>query len=89
MSQQSSLDMKANYKPHTVPFSPENPNVEMNSSLYRHKRPYNVPTNYIGIKSYRPDNQHPVRTYDPSGISGYYNFTGPVMRTQPVQPKFQ
>lgn len=89
MSQQSSLDIKANYTPHTNSIPTYNPNNEMNSSLYRNKRQISAPTNYIGIRSFRPANIQPVRTYWPQGISGVYNFTGPILHTLPVQPKYQ
>lgn len=86
---QSAVDLKADYKPHNNTHGIYNPNVEMKSSLYRQTRAPYAPTNYIGIKTIRPDNMQPTRTYNPAGLNGIYNYEGPVLHTQPVQPKFQ
>lgn len=86
---QGAINTPASYKPYNKK-GYYNPNVEMNSSLNRaNKRPFYAPNNFIGVSSIRPDNLQPTRTYNPSGIKGPYTPNVPIMRTMPVQPKFQ
>lgn len=86
---QGALNTPASYKP-IKKLGFYNPNNEMQSSLYRaNKRLPNAPTNFIGINSIRPDNLQPTRTYNPSGIKGIHTPDVPLMRTMPVQPKYQ
>lgn len=84
---QGTQDMKADYKPRNNLQGYYNTNVEMNSSLYRAKRPQEAPANFIGRKTLRTPDTFPTRTYLPTG--GLYTLAEPVMRTMPVQPKFQ
>ncbi len=87
---QGTMDTFANYKPYNKTKGQYNPSTDLNSSLYRaNKRPLYAPTNFIGVDTIRPDNLQPTRTYNPSGIKGPYTPTVPILRTMPVQPKFQ
>jgi hypothetical protein len=85
---QTSLDMKADYKPHNNTKGFYNPNLEMNNSLTRQKRKPMTPTNFIGIKTIRHEMQT-TRAFNPAGLDGKYSYQGPVLHTQPVQPKYQ
>jgi hypothetical protein len=84
---QGTQDMKMDFKPKNNLQGYYNQNVEMNSSLYRAKRPQFAPANFIGRKTLRTPDTYPTRTYAPTG--GLYNFTGPITPTRPVQAKFQ
>lgn len=86
---QGALNISASYKPYNKK-GDYNPSNELHSTLYRaNKRPFYAPANFIGVTSVRPDNLQPTRTYNPSGINGPYTPTVPIMRTMPIQPKFQ
>jgi hypothetical protein len=90
MNSQGNLDVKAGYTPKVKPPFKFDPDYYYKSTFVMgNKRPQYTPTNFIGRKTLRPDNLAPVRTYNPAGISGKYEFKGVVMRTLPVQPKFQ
>ena len=87
---QGGLDLKANFTPKNKTHGEYNPNNEMKSSLYMgNKRLPYKPTNFIGVITPRPDNMQPIRTFNPSGINGPYKPSIPIMRTTPIQPKFQ
>ena len=87
---QGGQDIKQDYTPRQgKPFNYD-PNLYMKSSLVMaNKRALQAPTNFIGKKTFRPGYTEPIRTYNAGGLSGPYKFTGPVLRTEPVQPKFQ
>lgn len=87
---QGAMDQKATYRPYAKPAFKYDPNNYMNSTLAMgNKRTAFKPSNFIGVLTPRPPSYLPEKTYKAGGVSGPYNFTGPVMRTQPVQPKFQ
>jgi hypothetical protein len=87
---QGAMNQPANYKPITKGAFNYDPNNYMKSTLTMgNKRTQQAPTNFIGVSSFRPPSNLPTRTYNPAGIEGAYKFTAPVMRTLPVQPKFQ
>lgn len=87
---QGSQDQQMNFRPVTKPAFKTTTDSQMNSSIYRaNKRSFQAPANFIGVVTPRPPSMLPARTYNPAGIKGYYVPTIPIMRTQPVQPKFQ
>lgn len=87
-SSQGSLPVDEIIKPFTKsPFNTTN--VIMNSSLNMgNKHDKMPPTNYFGIRSFRPPANN-TRAFRPAPIEGVYKFKGPVQHTTPVQQKFQ
>jgi hypothetical protein len=87
---QGSQDQQMSFRPFTKPAFKYDPNSYMKSAIaVANKRSFQAPANFIGVVTPRPPSMLPERTYHPAGIKGYYNPTIPIMRTQPVQPKFQ
>lgn len=87
---QGAMDQKATYRPYAKPAFKYDPNNYMKSTLTMgNMREAYKPSNFIGVVTPRPPSNLPEKTYKAGGIEGPYNFTGPLMRTQPVQPKFQ
>lgn len=85
---QGALNTPANYTPQSKP-GYYGRDTDMNSGLYKQRRPNYAPTNFIGVNTIRPDNMQPTRTYLPHGIKGVYVPDVPIMKTLPVKPKFQ
>lgn len=78
----------------TKPFISSNGNQYINQETYvnsqlsmGNKRTPIKPDNFIGFKSFRPDNMQPNRQHTPSALNP--PVTVPILTTQPIQKMFQ